>query len=51
MPLSTIESLPNEIIEAIFLEALEINLALSSNVIAAAISREPVYTVFMIHAF
>ncbi|KAJ6125936.1 hypothetical protein N7471_010429 [Penicillium samsonianum] len=51
MSLSTIESLPNEIIEAIFLEALEINLARASNVIAAAISREPVYTVFMIHAF
>ncbi|KAJ5265015.1 hypothetical protein N7505_007808 [Penicillium chrysogenum] len=50
MPLSTLESLPGEIIEIIFLDAFEVNLARASNVIAAAVSREAVYDIFMIQA-
>lgn len=47
----TIELLPDEIIEHIFLEALEVNLARASSAIAAAVSQERIYDAFMIHAF
>ncbi|KAJ6003718.1 hypothetical protein N7522_006410 [Penicillium canescens] len=50
MALSAIECLPPEIIETIYLDALEVNLARASKVIAAAVSREAVYNSFMIQA-
>ncbi|KAJ6018464.1 hypothetical protein N7499_003740 [Penicillium canescens] len=50
MPPSTLECLPREIIEIIYLDALEVNFARASNVIAAAVSREAVYDIFMIQA-
>lgn len=45
MPLSTLETLPCEIIEAIYLDSLEANLARASNVIAVAVLREAVYDI------
>lgn len=47
----TIECLPCEILEHIFLEAQEVNLARASRTIAAAVSQESIYDVFMINAF
>lgn len=47
----TIECLPCEILEHIFLEAREVNLARASRTIAAAVSQESIYDVFMINAF
>ncbi|KAJ6065851.1 hypothetical protein N7444_001504 [Penicillium canescens] len=50
MALSAIECLPPEIIEVIYLDALEVNFARASRVIAAAVSREAIYDIFMIQA-
>lgn len=49
--LSPLESLPTELLEQIFLTALEPNMAIASPVIAAAVSREPVYHALIMAAF
>ena len=48
---SPLESLPAELIEKIFLEALEVNLARASFLIARQVSRQAVYKIFLLQAY
>ncbi|KAJ5110355.1 hypothetical protein NUU61_001612 [Penicillium alfredii] len=47
----TLECLPNEILERIHLEALEVNFPRCSARVAAAVSREIIYRIFVIQAY
>ena len=49
--LSTIESLPVELIEKIFLHSLNVNLALASPYLASALSSERIYRLLILLAF
>ncbi|RAH86249.1 hypothetical protein BO86DRAFT_434928 [Aspergillus japonicus CBS 114.51] len=48
---SMLESLPNELIEKIFLHSLNVNLARSSPILAAAVSTERIYRALILLAF
>ncbi|KAJ5318698.1 hypothetical protein N7476_005118 [Penicillium atrosanguineum] len=48
---SLLESLPTELVEKIFSEALEVNLARASILIARQVSREAVYEMFLLQAY
>lgn len=48
---SRLESLPAELMEKIFLEALEVNLARASLFIARRVSRQAVYKIFLLQAY
>ncbi|OJJ96361.1 hypothetical protein ASPACDRAFT_34839 [Aspergillus aculeatus ATCC 16872] len=48
---SLLESLPNELIEKIFLHSLNVNLARSSPILAAAVSTERIYRALILLAF
>ncbi|KAJ5115617.1 hypothetical protein N7448_011389 [Penicillium atrosanguineum] len=51
MKLSSVERLPPELLEIIFLEALEVNFARAFLKVATAVSRERVFEILLIHAF
>ncbi|RAK77497.1 uncharacterized protein BO72DRAFT_106584 [Aspergillus fijiensis CBS 313.89] len=48
---SLLESIPNELIEKIFLHSLNVNLARSSPILAAAVSTERIYRALILLAF
>ena len=49
--LSTLETLPSELVEQIFWHALEINMARASPVLARTLSKERIYQVLLLFAF